>query len=62
MRQSHRLNRFWKDQDGTAALEYLVVLGLIVVAIIGVAALGLGVLDVWQKNGQKITPILKSGS
>ncbi len=59
MRFGQRLIRFWDDQDGTASLEYLVVLGLIVVAIIGVAAFGQGVLSLMQKSANQVVPVLK---
>lgn len=51
-------SRFLQDEDGTASVEYVVVLGLIVIAIIGVAAFGQGLLSLWQKNGQRIQPVL----
>jgi Flp pilus assembly pilin Flp len=58
MRHFDRLSRFWNDEDGTASVEYVVVLGLIVVAIIAVASFGRGVLDVWRHNGDKLEPVL----
>ncbi len=59
MRFGQRLIRFWDDQDGTASLEYLVVLGLIVVAIIGVAMFGQGVLSLMQRSANQVVPVLE---
>lgn len=59
MSRFDRLTRFWTDEDGTASVEYMVVLGLIVIAIVAIASFGRGVLDVWRNDGQKLEAVLK---
>lgn len=58
MRRRHLLARFLKDQTAATAVEYALVLGLIILAVIAVFSLGQSVLGLMEQNAVKIEPAL----
>ena len=62
LRQSGWAARFWRDEGGPTAVEYAVMLALIVVACIGtIAALGGSGLGLFDSNFTKIQSAFGGG-
>jgi pilus assembly protein Flp/PilA len=58
-----RIRRLWRSEEGPTAVEYAVLLGLIVVvAVTAIRALGGGVEGRWQQNAQQIIDASRNAS
>lgn len=57
------IRRFYRSEDGPTAVEYAVLLALIVIAAIGaIRALGGGVEGRWEQNASLIISSMHGGS
>ncbi len=60
---SQRVVRFLRDEDGPTAVEYAMLLALILVALISsITAVGNSTSGMWQNNSTKITNAMSSAS
>lgn len=60
---SARIQRFLQDEDGPTAVEYAVMLALILLAVIGaVTAVGNSTSELWQDNTTRIQEAMQPGS